>query len=55
MGIVLLGSKLRLQWAKLDNGMAATVASWGNYVCHLNHSQLHAIRCRGFRTKFDAI
>ena len=37
---VLLGSRLRLQWATLDNGIAATVASWGNYVFHLNNSQL---------------
>ena len=35
---VLLASRPRLQWAKLDNGIAATGASWGNYVCHFNNS-----------------
>ena len=51
----MLGSRPRLQWAELDNGIAATVTSWGNYVCHLNNSQLDATMCRGFRPMFEAI
>ena len=53
--LLLLGSRPRLQWAELDNDIVATVASWGNYVCHLNHSQLDATSCKGFRAMFDAI
>ena len=52
---VLLGSRPRLQWVELDNGMAAMVTSWENYVCHLNNSQLDATMCRGFRPMFEAI
>ena len=39
----------------MDNSIAATVTSWGNYVCHLNNSQLDATMCRGFRPMFEAI
>ena len=39
----------------LDNGIVATVASWGNYVFHLNNSQLDVTMCRGFRLMFDEI
>ena len=35
---VLLGSRLRLHWVELYNGIVATIASWGNYVCHLYNS-----------------
>ena len=52
---VLLGSRPRLQWATLDSGIAATVASWGNYVFHMNNLQLDATMCRGFRVMFDEI
>ena len=37
---ILLRSRLRLHWVELENGITATVASWGNYVCHLRSSQL---------------
>ena len=39
----------------LDNGIAATVASWGNYVFHLNNSQLDVTMYRGFRVMFEEI
>ena len=51
----MLGSRAQLHWAELDNGIVATVVSWGNYVCHLHNFHLDASMCRGFRSIFDAI
>ena len=51
----MLGSRARLQWAELDIGIAAMLASWGNYVFHLHNSQLDALMCRGFTSMFDGI
>ena len=51
----LLGSRLRLHWAQLDNGIDATIAYWGNYVFHRHSSQIDASICRGFSSMFDVI
>ena len=52
---VVLGSRPLLHWVELDNGVASTIASWGNYVCNLHNSQLDASMCRVFRSMFDVI
>ena len=39
----------------MDNGITATVTSWGNDASHLNNSQLDTTKCRGFRPMFEAI
>ena len=51
----MLGSRPRLQWVELNNRIAATITSWGNYVCHHNNSQLDVTMCWGFRPMFEAI